>query len=182
MRRSIIVSISIAVVAMLLSAAPASAARIRSYAGETSAGTTIGFRIRVAADGRMSMKGLRFDAELLCEDATTIGYSASWGFTGAGLRLDGRRLTFDDVFYYEALHVTGIFRGRTADGTFENTWASLTDTEEAQLCTTGELTWMADRVPRDRWARLASSGEPDLVHRVRGDRVLSVRQAAGGRA
>lgn len=177
MRRSLTVAFVVVVVVVLASAAPASAARIRSYAGETTAGTTIGFRIRVAADGRMSMKGFSFDAELSCEDATTIEYSSTWGFGGVGHPLDGRRLAFDEVFYYEALHVTGVFRGRTADGTFENTWATLTETEEAQLCTTGELAWTAERVPRDRLARLVPSGEPDVVRRVRDGTVRSVSRA-----
>lgn len=176
MRRAAIVPLAVTLT-LMLGATPATAARIRAYAGETSAGTKIGFRIRVGQEGHMSMKGLRFDAALLCEDATTLEYSSWWSFGGVGHRLDGRRLAFDERFLYEALHVTGVFRGQTADGAFEVTWATLTDTEEAQLCTTGNLTWTADRVPRGRWAALASTGEPDVSHRVTGTRVRSVTRA-----
>lgn len=85
-----------------------------------------------------------------------------------GYRLDGRRLTFDDTFYYEALHVAGVFRAQVADGTFENIWSSLTETEEAQLCTSGELTWTAERVPRDRVAALGPSRSAYVEHRIPG--------------
>jgi len=142
---------------------------MKAYRGRTSAGTRIGFLIRIADDGRMSMKGLTFRAELLCEDASTIGYWSEWGFGGVGHRLDGHRLAFDEVFFGEALHVTGVFRGQVADGTFENTWATLTETESAQLCTTGDLTWTADRVRRQRVTELGPSPGARTIDRTRGD-------------
>lgn len=72
MRRLVIVVLALS--AVLVASSPASAARARAYRGETSAGTKIGFLIRVADDGRMSMKGLTYRAELLCEDSSTIEY------------------------------------------------------------------------------------------------------------
>jgi hypothetical protein len=150
MRRTIVVSLAVLMIVVACASA-ASAARTRAYRGETSAGTKIGFRIRVADDGRMSMKGLRFRADLLCDDASTIRFWSFWQFGGVGERLDGRRLTFDEAYGSEAMHVAGVFRGRGASGTFEDTMAWLTDDEQAQLCTTGELTWEAHRVPRDRF-------------------------------
>lgn len=172
MRRISIVA-SLALVAVLTLPSSASAARVRTYRGETSAGTGIGFQIRIDERGRMSMKDLTFRAELACEDGSAIKYWSGWSFGGAGLRLQGRRLTFDHVFYSEALHVTGTFRARTAEGTFENTWASLTDAEDAQLCTTGELTWTADKVSRRRVVELGPHGGIDLVHRVHDGAVSS---------
>jgi hypothetical protein len=165
MRRKLIV-LSLALVSVLALSSSASAARFRAFRGETSAGTRIGFLIRIGDDGRMSMKELTYRADLACEDSSTIGYWSSWSFGGVGHRLQGRRLRFDNVFYGEALHVTGVFRARTADGTFESTWASLTEAEEAQLCSTGNLTWTAERVSRDRLPRLGSLRGQEMVHRA----------------
>ena len=102
----------------------------------------------------MSMKELTYRADLACEDSSTIGYCVRWSFGGVGHRLDGRRLTFDDVFYSEALHVAGVFRARTADGTFESTWPSLTEPRRRSCARTGDLTWTAERVSRDRLSRM----------------------------
>ena len=175
MRRIVIPLVIVAVVAL---ASPASAARLRAYRGETSAGTRIAFVLRVADDGSLSMKRMFIKVEMLCEDASTIEYRSHWSFGGGGDRLDGRRWTFDADFGYEALHLTGKFRAQAADGTYENLQASLTDADEAQLCTTGELTWSADRVPRDRAATLLSREHADVVHRANGDAIRRV--ATGG--
>jgi hypothetical protein len=149
MRRLTIASLILVTVLSVASTASA-AGRFRVYRGTTSAGTTIAFLIRVADDGRMSMKKLRFGSELLCEDATSIHGMSWWQFGGVGERLDGRRLTFDDVSPVQALHVAGVFRARTADGTFRDSMATLTEDEQAQLCTSGDLTWTAERVREGR--------------------------------
>jgi hypothetical protein len=128
-------------------------AGVRSYRGETSAGTNIGFRIRVA-DGRMSLRTLRYRAVLTCEDTSTFEYWSAWTF-GGGVPLAGRRLSLHEQFGSDALHVEGRFRGRTADGTFRNSQAWLTEDEQAMLCTTGDLTWAAARLG------LAGDGRPD---------------------
>ncbi|MGZ8632183.1 MAG: hypothetical protein ACXWZF_14665 [Actinomycetota bacterium] len=166
MRRFLIMSI--AVISVLAIASPASAARFRAYRGETSAGTRIGFLIRVADDGRMSLQEMYIKVELLCEDASTIDYISGWGFGGVGHRLEGRRLALDLVFGPEALHVAGVFRSQTADGTYKDTQATLTDAEEAQLCTTGDLTWTADRVPRDRLPELGSRTDAAVTRHLGG--------------
>jgi len=180
MRRFVIVSLAIA--ALLAITSPASAARLRAYRGETSAGTEIAFVIRRADDGRMSMKEMFYQAELVCEDSTTLDYFSWWGFGGVGIRLEGRSLTFDHTFWSEALHIAGVFRAQTADGTYKNTQATLTDTEQAQLCTTGDLTWTANRVALDQVAGLDSSRSADVVHRVNGGRVRAISRSALNRA
>ena len=86
----------------------------------------------VADDGRMSMKGLRFKADLQCDDATTLEFFSFWEWGGVGERLDGRRLIFDYVSPWEALHVAGVFRAQTADGTFSDAIPTLTVDEQAQ--------------------------------------------------
>ncbi len=75
------------------------------------------------------------------------------------------------VFPSEALHIAGVFRSQTADGTYKDTQATLTDTEDAQLCTTGDLTWTADRVPRGRWPELGSRADVEVTRHL-GGRVL----------
>jgi hypothetical protein len=166
MRRLLITSM--VVISVVAIASPASAARLRAYRGETSAGTRIGFLIRVADDGRLSLKEMLLKVELLCEDASTIAYQSSWSFGGVGHRLDGRRLTLDLVFGPEALHIAGVFRSQTADGTYKDTQADLTDTEDAQLCTTGDLTWTADRVARGRWPELGSRTDGAITRHLGG--------------
>ncbi len=162
MRRTLIITFAVLITIAL--ASPALAARTRAYRGETSAGTRIAFVIRVGDDGRMSMKGLRFTANLLCDDATTMQFGSIWQFGGVGERLDGRRLTLDLAYASEALHIIGAFRAQTANGTFEDTIPTLTDDEQAQLCTTGELTWDAHRVPRARLAKLSASPRADVAY------------------
>ena len=173
MRRFVIL---FAVAAMVVMASPASAARLRAYRGETSAGTKIAFRIRVADDGAMSMQWLYLRVELPCEDGSRVEYDSYWSF-GGGEPLHGRRLVWDSVYQWEALHITGTFRGQTADGTYEHTEASLTDTEEAQLCTSGDLSWTAERVHRDRLDGLGSPKGTDVVHRVTDGEVRSVSRS-----
>ena len=171
MRRFVIVTL--AITAVLVASSPASAARLRTYRGQTSAGTKIAFLVRVADDGRMSLKEMGFKVEMVCDDASTIEYGTGWGFGGIGVRFEGRSLTFDHAFWSEALHITGVFRPQTADGTFKNTQASLTDTEQAQLCTTGDLTWTANRVVAARETHLSSRGV-DVIHRVNGPAIRSL--------
>ena len=171
MRRFVIVTL--AITAVLVASSPASAARLRTYRGQTSAGTKIAFLVRVADDGRMSLKEMGFKVEMVCDDASTIEYGSGWGFGGIGVRFEGRSLTFDHAFWSEALHITGVFRPQTADGTFKNTQATLTDTEQAQLCTTGDLTWTANRVVGARETHLSSRGA-DVIHRVNGPAIRSL--------
>ncbi len=165
MRKFVIVSL--AALTLLAASFPASAAtRLRAYRGQTSAGTSIAFLVRVADDGRMSLKEMRMRVQMVCDDASTIDYRSWWGFGGVGVRFEGRNVTLDITFHSEAMHITGVFRPHTADGTFKNTMATLTDNEQAQLCTTGDLTWTADRVDRHRGTQLGSPRGADVVHRV----------------
>ena len=162
MRRALIVTFAVPV--MVAVASPALAARTRAYRGETSAGTKI--RLHDPSRGRRpeSMKGLRCTADLLCDDATTMQFGSIWQFGGVGERLDGRRLTLDLAYASEALHIIGVSRAQTASGTFEDAIPTLTDDEQAQLCTTGELTWDAHRVPRERLAELSAPPRADVAH------------------
>ncbi len=170
MRKFVIVSLIL--VALFAVSSPASAAtRFRVYRGSTSAGTKIAFLVRVADNGRMSLKEMHMRVQMACDDASTIDYFSGWGFGGVGVRFEGRSVTFDFTFQSEAMHLTGVFRPHTADGTFKNTMAALTDTEQAQLCTTGDLTWTASRVVSGRGTQLGSLRGADVVHRVSGEAV-----------
>ena len=148
--------------------------RLRAYRGQTSAGTKIAFVIRIADDGRMSMKELHLQVEMTCDDATTLDYGSVWWFGGVGPRLDGRRLTYDAVYGPEATHITGVFRATTADGTFKTIQAWLTDDEQAQLCSTGDLTWTANKVPLDRVAGRGAIRRADVTRQVRAGSVRTV--------
>ena len=44
-----------------------------------------------------------------------------------------------------ALHLEGTFLRGTASGTLRYTVVTLTEEETARLCTTGDLTWTAER-------------------------------------
>lgn len=168
MRTRVLCSIALLLVVAL--AAPASAG-MRSYRGETSAGTDIGFRVR-SAGGELSLLGLRFHAILTCEDASTVEYWSAWRF-GGGIPFDGRRLSFEERFGSEALVIEGRFRAQTAEGMFRNSQAWLTDDEEAQLCTTGDLTWEAARPGSASAPRVRPRGAPDRIVRRAGVTVRS---------
>lgn len=61
------------------------------------------------------------------------------------VRLDGTDLALDSVDLRFALHLHGTFRPKSADGTLRRLMGALTADEQAQICTTGDLTWTADR-------------------------------------
>jgi hypothetical protein len=157
-----LVWISIVAVAVVAIAAPASARGTR-YRGETSAGGPIGFRL-FRSDDTLFLKGFMYQAELECEDGSSFEIWSQWVF-GGGFPLEGRRLAFHDGFGAEVIHIEGRFKARTAEGTFRNVQAWLTEDEQAQLCTTGELTWTADRTGSVSTPRIAPQGEPDRVVR-----------------
>jgi len=142
-------SIALALVLSIMLATPAFAARNISYRGETSAPSwnRIGLGILKKDDGRRFIQVLTLRYTFACEDATTERWETFVFWGGRGLRLDENgAFTFvmDQPDAYFAM--TGDVGFRLASGTVEIITARLTDDQsDSQLCTTGELTWSAER-------------------------------------
>lgn len=72
-----------------------------------------------------------------------------------GFTFDRRRLDETGTFHYEfrnedlfaySVYIDGTVRFRSAEGTFEFNYPTLTEEDQAHLCTTGVLDWSAERV------------------------------------
>lgn len=155
------ISIALALVVSIMLAAPAFAARNISYRGETSAPSwhRIGLGILKKDDGRRFLQVLALRYTFTCEDATTERWETLFFWGGRGLRLDETgELSFiiDEPEAYFA--ISGDVDFRRADGAVEAITARLTDDQsDTQLCTTGALTWTAERTD----ARPARAVVPD---------------------
>jgi len=128
-------------------ALPASAGNEIHYRGETSQGRTLSLNVDKMNSGRR-FAFLRIRVHATCEDASTI--FERWGINLGRLDEDG---SFDvsrrgDGMFDYWYHIVGTIGFRSAEGTFEIRYGSLTDEPDpqAQLCTSGELTWTAERV------------------------------------
>jgi hypothetical protein len=133
----------VAISLLLFSALPASAAPIRrAYAGQTSDGNRIAFRTAEFPNGRIDVTRFSVRTTLACQDGTTrdIGFTFGLAHTGSVLEA-GYVLSVDFVEDWVALHVQGELRLRQGSGTFRLTMPILTDDEQGQICTTGDLTW-----------------------------------------
>jgi hypothetical protein len=146
MRRSAAFPIALLVFLIMSMSSPsnAGAAEARRYHGKTSQGLRANFRLVEVTRG-LGLRSFRFEFGLRCEDGSRLGYVVGWSFGGA-YPLDGKSLSFDDASSDSAIHVTGRFGPGLASGTVRFTVAALTEDEEAQICTTGDLTWAARRV------------------------------------
>jgi len=144
MRRIVAVAV-VALIALGLMAGPAEAAITKRYRGHLSDGNSIQAVLRRGATGVLRLESLSFEADLTCEDATTVG----WGFGihfGRGPAVVDHALELDLVYPDMALHVHGTFGPHRASGDFRFSVPSLTEDEQAQLCTTGDLTWTMRRI------------------------------------
>jgi hypothetical protein len=130
-------------------ASPALAANQISYRGRTSAPPENRIRLRVLKkdNGRRFLNRAFIDLTLICEDATTEDWSIGFGWGGRGepIQSDGQfSLQYD--FGSDFFGLEGDINFGRASGTFEFAQARLTeDHMDSQVCTTGELTWTADR-------------------------------------
>jgi hypothetical protein len=157
---SIVVALTLSVVLAI----PASAAQIISYRGETSAPrwNRMAFQVLKKDNGRRFVHriGLRFT--LTCEDATTEDWVLGIFFFGGAPRLgDGGEFSIEDDFGSEYFAVDGVIGFRHASGTVVDTQARLTEDHlDSQVCTTGDLTWTAERTDA-RPARLSGADVPE---------------------
>jgi hypothetical protein len=136
---SILVAGSIAVSA----ATPVSASPVRrEYRGETTQGERIVFKTAEYVNGRVRLTYFEIGTMLTCDDETT--HHAGWGYhygRSGPLLADGTTLDVDEGDVQLAIHIDGELRRRQGSGTLKVTWAALTDDEQAQICTTGDLMW-----------------------------------------
>jgi len=87
-----------------------------------------------------------------CEDQTTQGWGIGWGLWNS-LPIIDRIFSFDEAFTDQATHIGGEIGKVQGTGTMTITIAALTVDEQAQLCTTGDLTWEVEflrTIPRGK--------------------------------
>jgi hypothetical protein len=156
----ILIALSLSVVLAL----PASAARIITYRGETSAAkpNRVVLNVLRKDNGRRFLRNFGFIYTLTCEDASTETWVTTWGFGRDGRRLgDGGEFSFHWESPFDDLAVEATVGFRHATGTFEAASPRFTDDhQDTQICTTGPLTWTAERTG-SRPARLTAANVPD---------------------
>lgn len=153
MKRIATVLVVLLVVPWLGGSASGAETGIRRYRAEASDGTFLRFRT-VLDEGRRRLDGVFFGATrataalvLTCDDgttqpSTTVGWSQwPWYF-------EGRTVTVDEWAEGDtsALHLEGTFGPASGSGSIRYTEVFLNEDHTARLCTTGDLTWTAERV------------------------------------
>ena len=131
---------------VLTTALPAHAAPVRRlYRGETSQGEMVRFTVTRTDPGRFVS---RFDlsATLTCEDDTTIGFGISSFLARRALPITDGAFSHDVNWGDLAIHLAGELGPLRGEGTASLVSARLTSDEQAQLCTTGDLTWTVEFV------------------------------------
>jgi hypothetical protein len=133
---------------LLATAAPAhAAARLRLYRGQTSQGERISF-IVARTDGGRFVREMDADVSLTCEDQTTEGFGFGIGFGGPSVPITDRAFSFAENVGSIAIHLAGEVGPLLGQGSLSVVEADLTEDEQAQLCTTGDLTWTVEFVRR----------------------------------
>lgn len=127
---------------VVATAAPAHAApRLRLYRGETSQGERISFTVAKNDAGRF-VRQVSVFATLSCEDQTT---TLPWGVDSflapREVPVTDRAFSYDVNLGNVALVVTGGLGSLRGEGTASMIAGGLTSDKQAQLCTTGDLTW-----------------------------------------
>ena len=197
MRRHSAFAIGILVGALILAAAvPAHAApRFRVYRGDTSQeGQRIAFRVAKTDAGRF-VRVIDLGVTFACEDGTTQEWGIGWFLGGNYVPITDGAFSFESVDSSLAIHLEGRLGPLRGEGTLSLATAALTADEQAQLCTTGDLTWEVEfvrtitRTPLDAAAgfrpthRLAFSSwfVPVSTCRFRGPAFVLLRLIRQGR-
>jgi hypothetical protein len=171
-------TIGLTVAALMLSlvlAIPASAGQLIKYEGEQSTGEPVRARVLQRDSGRRFLLDLGFSrVDVVCEDGSSATWDIRFDFTGRrspGHRVDGGRALDQEYKSGSVIsgvsdlyaRVTGAFRWAAADGTLIFSVGALTeDGSDSQLCTSGEITWTAERTSATP-ARLTAGSVPDGV-------------------
>jgi hypothetical protein len=130
---------------------PAGARQTITYTGEHSQVGRVRFFVDKKSNGVRVIRnfGIR-GLTATCEDGSTSGLSASVGLKerladdGSFEVTRGRSGPIGLAYRYT---VAGDVGFRTASGIFEFRYATLNDDGDAQLCTTGDVEWTAQRQP-----------------------------------
>ena len=135
------------------------------YRGRTSQGLRITLGFARTRQGNRILRGFQLGDNLTCEDASVIE-EAFGVFIYPGAPFSGHDVSFHSIDTAMAIHMTGVFQHDSASGNLRINEAALTQTEQAQLCTTGDLTWSALRTsaPLQAFAGYAVQGRIH-VHR-----------------
>jgi hypothetical protein len=140
----------VAIVVLFLGAGAVPAAArppvVREYEGTTSAGDVIRM-IAIAEGGEVRFQGVGLEGSAPCEDGTAPPFSHGIDAGTDGIPLEDGALDVHDVAFSQAFFLSGTLGARAGSGTITHLFAALDAEEEAQLCTTGELTWTVVRVP-----------------------------------
>jgi hypothetical protein len=147
-KRVAIVLAVLLVVPLLAGSASAAEKGLRRYRAETSDGQFLRFRT-VRDEGGRRLDGVFFEDgfQLSCDDGTTQPWGGA-GFSQWPWYLEDGTVTVDEWTELGtwALHIQGTFRPALASGTFRYTEVFLNEDEAARRCSTGDLTWTAERV------------------------------------
>ena len=121
--------------------------RLRLYRGTTSQVQRITFVVAKTDAGRFIRS---FDARLTftCDDETTQDIRWSFGFSNRQVPIIDGAFTTDQVDQTEALHLAGQMGSLHGEGTLTLSFPAFTPDEQAEVCTTGALTWTAEFVRR----------------------------------
>ena len=139
------VVLTVVVTLGLTLALPAIAARRITYTGSTSQDERVRLKVVKKDDGRRFVRGGFLYFTTNCEDPSVEVFGISFprarvDDSGAFL-IEGRNT---GIFSYSYLFDGAVRWGRAA-GTFEFNYPTLTEDDQAELCTTGVLDWSADR-------------------------------------
>lgn len=145
-RSRLVVTVLLGILVLSISAPAHSATRLRVFKGETSQGHGIKVRVARSDAGRFVREMDLPHITVTCEDQTTVEFAYYLSFGRTTVPIVERELSFDDVFGDIALHVAGELGSARGEGTLSFAMAQLTPDEQAQLCTTGDLTWEVDYV------------------------------------
>jgi hypothetical protein len=94
----------------------------------------------VRTDAGRFIREMRFGATLIGEDETTQDWGIGYGLSSSLPITDGA-FTFDDVWSFQATHLAGEIGKLQGSGTLTVSVPALTPDEQAQVCSTGDLTW-----------------------------------------
>lgn len=125
--------------------ASAGAGKRRVYEGTVSNGYPMGIKLILRDDGPPALREVEFGADTTCDDGTMQTWFMSFGWGGGFPAMPSHALDLDLVDSSQAIHLHGKVQAVHGAGTLQFTIAALTMDEQAQLCTTGELTWTVDR-------------------------------------
>jgi hypothetical protein len=128
----------------LLGSTVAQADGFKVYRGHLNDGHDIGAVLERGPAGNVRLRTIFFEITLTCEDAPSQEWGLGFGFFRGPVLVD-RMLALDFVDPDLAVHVHGYFGSRHASGDLAVTIPALTEDEQAQLCTTGDLTWTMRR-------------------------------------